>query len=170
MAPDDAFVIAVNAGRVPLASLDGREPPIVVRSVFPVGHRYLTLDRSSREVVGSGWTHRPGITKKLAGLGVSGTPASQPGAPDIVPTTLFADDRHAGISAVLYSDAHAGWHAAEHGGRWGDDFIVVHNPFAPCSSRLPRGFFPRGREFIAEDASDGTLELVEVVEAVPAGR
>ena len=64
-------------------------------------------------------------------------------------------------------NTHAGWYAAESVGRWGDDFIVVQNPFA--ASPLPRGFFPRGREFIAEDAGDGTLELVEVGEVEPAG-
>jgi hypothetical protein len=80
---------------------------------------------------------------------------------------LFADDRHACISAVLYSAPHAGWYAAESVGRWGDDFIVAQNPFA--ASPLPRGFFPRGREFIAKDAGDGTLELVEVGEVELAG-
>ncbi|NVJ27774.1 hypothetical protein HUW62_41845 [Myxococcus sp. AM011] len=146
---EDVYVVAVSAGAVPLAFVAMRDLPIAARAVFPVGHQYFKVNTSSFEVVDSGWTSRMGVIKKPRPAAMSEV---QTNASVVVPTTLFADDEHAGISAIVYSDAKVSRHAAERGGKWGDDFVLIHNPFA--RSPLPRGFFPRGREFTAENSDD----------------
>ncbi|QAT85445.1 hypothetical protein EJ065_3885 [Corallococcus coralloides] len=60
---EDPYIIAVNAGNVPYA-MASREPPIVLRAIFPIGHQYFTLNRFSHDITDSGWTFRSGIIKK----------------------------------------------------------------------------------------------------------
>lgn len=157
---EDVYVIAVSAGAVPLAFAAMRDLPIAARAVFPVGHQYFKVNTSSFEVVDSGWASRMGITKKPRPAAKSEVQANASAVSSVVPTTLFANDNHAEISAIVYSDARVSRHAAERGGKWGDDFVLIHNPFA--RSPLPRGFFPRGREFTAEHYSDGDMVLVRL--------
>ncbi|MBN8232483.1 hypothetical protein JYK02_33705 [Corallococcus macrosporus] len=156
---EDAYVIAVNAGAVPHAFAARSDYPLIVRAVFPIGHQYFTVNTASLEVENSGWTSRMGISKKRNPPANTQVPSSELAALSIVPTTLFANDEHAGVSGILYSDATVSRHAAERGGNWGDDFVLIHNPFA-CNP-LPKGIFPRGREFSAEH-SNGEMTILRL--------
>lgn len=155
----DPYVIAVNAGAVPLA-FAGADIPVILRAVLGIGHQQVTLDRATAEVVDVGWSTRPIIRKRR---GTSATASEQGSADDLIRTTLFATPEHAGISAALYSTAHVGTHPGIKGLRWGEDFVLVHNPFA--ASPLPRGLLPHGREFDARQDGD-MLEVEETEESV----
>lgn len=62
---------------------------------------------------------------------------------------LFLSDKRAGISAIIFSAADIKNRPEFFGGKPGDDFILVHNPFA--TNPLPRNFLGRGQEWAVEN-------------------
>lgn len=135
----DPYVIALNGSALPRI-MAGTTPPLIVRSVFGVGHLKLMLDSKTGKVVDHEWDARYHIEKKPVSEG-----ASQP--PPIA-TTFFATPIHAGISAIIFSTAKAGWHDwSEIPGirkkqELGSCFTIVRNPYA--TAPIPVDFFPRG--------------------------
>ncbi|WP_189469525.1 hypothetical protein [Litchfieldella qijiaojingensis] len=130
--PDDCFVIAVNGGLIPHSILES-DPPRIVSALFPLGERFVTIDRNTVEVIDAGFRYRGQVTKH------SGSE---------VPTTLFTSDDYRYISAVLYSNSDAGNHPPAVS-NVGSDFIVIYNPFA--RNPIPGGVLPSGREYVVEN-------------------
>lgn len=124
----DPFVVAINGCRVRSARTDF-EPPRIVRSVFPIGHEYVTIDTATGSAVDNGFHFRKTIPK------TSGTE---------IPIDIFLDERYSYISGVMFSVSDC----CNRPKKNGDDFIFVHNPLAnnPIQHELLR----IGREYIAE--------------------
>jgi hypothetical protein len=124
----EPFVVAVNAGEVPMASLELRVPRIL-RAVFPIGHLSIDIDRETGQAGSEAYSYRPEVEK------ASGTPVS---------TRAFQDETFGGISAVLYSTAtpYAMSKCPS------DDIVAVHNPLA--TAPLEVGFLPCRQEWVTD--------------------
>jgi hypothetical protein len=110
--------------------------PYIVRSIYPIGKRYVTWERATRNIVDAGYRFRPEV-KKASGASV--------------PTDLFLREEYSGISAILFS----GVEAANRPDNMGGDFVFVHNFMARnCANGLPIGFLKLGREFWVEEGKD----------------
>jgi type I restriction enzyme S subunit len=132
----EPFIIALNAALVPHLQIIELSVPWIVKAVFPVGHEALRFNRDSRSVLEPYHIHQDYIVK---GNGIR------------IPTTFFQQAELKGISAILYSTAHAFGYK-----QLGHDFKLVHNPQA--SVPLPKGFLKVGTEYWIED--DQLLEQV----------
>jgi len=132
VSPNDYFVIAVNGGLIPHSILE-TDPPRIVSALFPLGERFVTIDRNTMEVIDTGFGYRGKLIKQ------SGSE---------VPTTLFTSDDYRCISAVLYSNSDAGNHPSALADV-GSDFTVIYNPFA--KNPMPRGVLPSGRDYVVEN-------------------
>lgn len=123
VAADDISVIALSAG-----DLDYRYTemflPRVLHALFPIGYYAVTIDKQTMKTVEEGHQYREQIGN--------------------VPTTFFATDQHAHISAVVFSYADI----CNPPEVLGNDFVVVHNPFA--RNPLTRGWLKLGREYWSE--------------------
>src|SRR5690606_24051054 len=124
VAPEDAYVIAVNGCRLRggvFSQFEGiSQYPNAVEAVFPVGPMQITINRDSLEVVDRGHQFRPYIIK------TSGAH---------VPADTFLDPRFSPISAVWALDLNG---ESVFGNR--EALAVVHNPLARVS--LPIGLLP----------------------------
>lgn len=129
---DDCVVVAVNGGLIPHSILE-TDPPRILSALFPLGDRFVTIDRSTLEIVDTGFRYRGRLIKQ------SGSE---------VRTTLFASEDYAYLSAVLYSNSDAGNHPAEVA-NIGSDFTIIHNPFA--KNPIPCGVLPSGRDYLVEN-------------------
>lgn len=137
---EDAFVIALNPRRIPFEYAD-TSPPRILQAAYTLGHQYLTLDKASGAVVGSGFHFRDNIKK---------TPKPKPLGADVVeiPTGVFQDGKHNGLSALLCSRVDA----VNHRGELDDDYQLVPNPHADVP--LPLTFRFRGTYYAVEKAGD----------------
>ncbi len=127
--PDEPFVVAVNAARIPSARLEITIPRIV-RCLLPFGHEAFHLDRTSLEVVDRSFAYQPTVTKR------SGSPVS---------TDVFLDPDYSVISAVLYSCCDE----INRPTTPGADFLVCRNPCA--NAPVPSGWLRVGWEYWVED-------------------
>lgn len=125
----DIYIIAINGRRVPLSFLEN-EIPYIVQTVLPFGDETISYDVKTLDVIDLFYKYRPQIEKS------TGTPIS---------TRIFLDNKHVGISAILYSNADLFNKPDEMGG----DFILVHNPNA--NNPINIGWFPVAREYWVED-------------------
>lgn len=125
----EPYVVAVGVRRIPLGQLDAPLPRVVC-AVLPYGHQEVRFELESGRAVDVGYQYRPEIMNAR-------------NAP--VRTDLFLDPAYGFISGVLY----AGVDELNRPALPGPEFIFVHNPSAVAP--LPRGFFPFGREYWAED-------------------
>jgi hypothetical protein len=87
VAPEDAFVIAINARRLEHGRPD-TDPPRILQAAFQVGSPYIVIDSDTSTPVEAGYQFRDTITK-LSGAGVS--------------TGVFHSDEYAGLSGLLCS-------------------------------------------------------------------
>ena len=126
--PDEPFVIAVGARRIPLGRLESPIPRVVA-AVFPFGNAVVHFDRDSGDVVGESYEYRPEI------LNARKSP---------VRTDLFLDPSYSHVSGVLY----AGVDEVNRPQVPGPEFLFVHNPLAAVP--LPAGYFPFGVEYWKE--------------------
>jgi hypothetical protein len=124
LAASDMCMIAISAGE-----LDHRYTemlyPRILHALFPIGNYAVTINTTTMETTQERHQYRDRIRK--------------------IPTTFFATDAHAKISAVLFSYSDI----CNPPVVLGNDFVVVHNPFA--INPLPRGWLKLGREFWVED-------------------
>lgn len=113
----------------------------LLQAAYTLGHQYLTLDRASGAEVGSGFHFRDNIKK---------TPKPKPLGADVVeiPTGVFQDGTHNGLSALLCSRVDA----VNHRGELDDDYQLVPNPHADVP--LPPTFRFRGTYYAVENAGD----------------
>lgn len=131
VAPDDAYVIAVNGCRL----RGGRFPtlfgisqfPFAAEAVFPIGPYQYRIDRETLQVIDHGHQHRPHVL-------------NQNGAK--VPAYTFLDPRFSRISAIWAVDLDGGSAIGN-----SEPMVVVHNPNA--TNRIPLGFLPADDEYEA---------------------
>lgn len=124
----EPFIIALNAALVPHLQIVELSVPWIVKAVFPIGHEVLRFSPDNRSILEQYHTCQNYAVK---GDGIR------------IPTTFFQQAESKGISAILYSNAHAFGYK-----RLGCDFKLVHNPQA--SVPLSRGFLKVGTEYWME--------------------
>ena len=83
VAPEDAFIVAINGCRIRPA-LGDTTPPYVVKAVFPFGPGVVIVDVAAAEAVDSYYDFKDRITKKSG---------------ENVQTDIFTDDSHREVSA-----------------------------------------------------------------------
>lgn len=141
---EDAFVIALNPRRIPFDSAD-TNPPRILQAAYTLGPQYLTLDKTTAQIVSSRY-HFRGSVKKAPKAGEPGE-AAKPGTE--IPTGVFQDGQHNGLSGLLCSRAEI----ANHRGELDGDYQLAPNPHADVS--LPATFRFRGIHYAVEQGGDG---------------
>jgi hypothetical protein len=127
--PDHRYMVALNAGEVPLARTELHIPRIL-RTLFPIGPMEVVIDISSGAVTGSRYAYNRQVFKENGSA---------------VATDSFLSPTSAPVSAVLYACVDEyNWSAP-----LGDAILLVHNPSA--TNRLPDGFMKCGREYLPGD-------------------
>ncbi len=122
---NDPFVIAID--RSPLEHMDA-QIPLILKCLFAIGHQILFLKREKPQpkTEGSTWSAREKVNK------ISGSE---------VDMLMFRDTSFEGISAVAYCAQNI-LNSPRDPKRMGDNFVIVHNPFA--KNPLPDKFFKFG--------------------------
>lgn len=139
IANDEPCIIAINASQVDF-SKNAALTPWIIKSVFAVGDPYYSFDRNTGKVVDQG-IHYKGLIKKKNGESVN--------------TTYFLNSEYSEISGILYSSADC----CNRPTNTGEDYILVHNPFA--ANKLPRNEISFGQEVIAKvEAEEFELEWI----------
>jgi len=127
----EPYVIALNR-----SDLQHPDPsiPLILKALFPIGHLALRImvDGKRVEKPESFWTTRLKIDKNNG---------------SDVPMLFFEDKEHEGISAVIYC-IDSILSSPQNLKEMGENFIVIHNPFA--KNPLPNGIFPFGEEYKVE--------------------
>jgi len=121
IAPQDGYVIALNAHAVSELILADHWPPFIVRSLYGLGHEAVQFNFSTGKVVSRNLTRMPVIKKKV------GTQ---------IEADLFVTGRAKEVSAVLYSTIDAWYHQ----GTANPPGLLVHNLTA--SAPLPNRWLP----------------------------
>ncbi len=126
----EAYIIALNAARIPSATKE-IDIPRIVRALLPFGHQILHVDTNSFKIVNTTYGYQGAVVKR------SGTK---------IPTTSFLSPEYSGISAVIYSCVDV----FNYSSVLGSSLLLFHNPLA--SNPLPLGFLKRGFEYWVEGA------------------
>lgn len=126
---EDPYIIAINAAQVPSARLE-REMPRIVRSLLPLGHPVLHLDKETHNIVNTSYEYQGNVIK-ASGMGPK--------------TTSFLNPEFSGISAVIYSCADTVNYPTE----ISRSLLLFHNPLAV--NPIPLGFLKKGHEYWIED-------------------
>jgi hypothetical protein len=132
VAPEDAFVIALNPRRLGHEIAD-TDPPRILQAAFAVGSPYIAIDRDTSKPVEAGYQFRDAIKK------TSGAPVS---------TGIFHKSGYSGLSGLLCSRVDAVNQPED----MGADFQLVPNPWAKVS--LPETFRLNGTYFRIEHTND----------------
>lgn len=128
---NEPYIIAID--RSNLQHVDA-STPLILKALFGVGDLTITFEvgNNGHKPKDVSWSERPKLDK------ING---------QSVPMRFFLESEHAGISAVIYSH-HSVINSPRIPGEMGENFIVVHNPYA--QNPLPHNFFPFGDEFAAK--------------------
>lgn len=110
---EDGFILAINGykalnGWFGIGEETDSELPVIVKAVLPIGSKYVSCDKKTKEVVESGFAYRPEISKE------KGSPVS---------TCWFLKEECKVISAIIYSES--GILALPQS--MGSEFIFIHN-------------------------------------------
>ncbi|MGW1424642.1 hypothetical protein ACWAT4_31480 [Bradyrhizobium manausense] len=140
----EVFVIALNPRRIPFDSADSN-PPRILQAAYTLGPQYLTLEKTTAQIVGSGY-HFRGSIKKAPKAEQAGE-AAKPGTE--ISTGVFQDGQHNGLSGLLCSRAEI----ANHRGELDGDYQLAPNPHADVP--LPATFRLRGTYYAVEKSDDG---------------
>lgn len=132
VAPEDAFVIAINPRRLRREFVDA-DPPRILQAAFALGSPYMAIDPKTSNVVEAGYQFRDTIKKS------SGAPVS---------TGVFHRSEYAGLSGLLCSRVDA----ANQPEQMGADFQLVPNPWAKIP--LPEKLRLKGTYFRIEHTDD----------------
>lgn len=114
---NEPFIIALNGAKLNFMSRDD-DIPYILKSILPIGDHYYNFETET-----AGITHRDTIVRE------NGAEVS---------TNVFLDDNYRHISAILYSNTHAGRYDED----IGSDFLLIHNPKA--SNPLPTDIIQMG--------------------------
>jgi hypothetical protein len=127
---NDGYIVAINDRGIDDWSWTGSTMPYIVHALYGLGHPVVLLNRQTGKTAGSGYQHRPAISKLS-----SATVSSQ----------CFAASECPEISAALYSSVNA----ANYPSVLGEDFMVLHNtdPAVP----LPAGALHCAGEYRFDD-------------------
>jgi len=139
VAPDEAFVIAINPRRLGFEYAD-TQPPRIIQAAFTIGSPYVVIDTRTFKQVDAGYQFRDKITK------ASGNPVS---------TGVFHLDEYTGLSAMLCSRVDA----VNQPEQMGTDFQLVPNPRAKIP--LPQDFRLKGTYFRIEHTKDSYTAIPE---------
>ncbi len=122
---NDPFVIAID--RSPLDHPDA-QIPLILKCLFAIGHQVLFLrgEKSRPTPDESTWSAREKVSK------ISGSE---------VRMLMFRDSSFERISSIIYS-VHDILNSPRDQNHIGDNFVIVHNPFA--KNPLPDNFFKFG--------------------------
>jgi hypothetical protein len=136
--PEDAFIIAFNASSLYFQRIVARDDvPRFIKAVLPIGPFQVTIDRATRQILGTGNASRFEIQRQNAGS---------------IPVSAFLKDSYSGISALMCS--HADLNYFDH--PLGIDFQVLHNP--KSRNPIPQGMIRWFREWSVEiNQFGGTL-------------
>jgi hypothetical protein len=140
---DDAFVVAINLAAIE-DSHDRPDLPLIVKALYGFGPSHLRVPIDSPEAPALEHARRLQISKK-GGANVDVAPFAAGSLPE--------------VAGVLYANTMV-WQL-QPGGQLGRAVTFVHN--ATARVRLPEGFFPFGREWVARDG-----ELIPIDHRVPA--
>ncbi len=144
VAPDDAYVIAVNGVQLrngPFSSHLGiSQFPFAIEAVFPVGPYQLTINRDTHQVTDRGHQHRPNIINRNGAH---------------VPAYAFLDPRFKPISAIWAVDLNGGSVIGN-----SEPMTVVHNPNA--INPIPTNYLPALDEFVATPINFNELEINKI--------
>lgn len=139
VAPNDAYVIAVNGCRLrggQFPALFGiSQFPFAAEAAFAIGPYQVRIDRETLQEIDRGHQHRPYVLNKNGAK---------------VPAYTFLDPRFKPISAIWAVDLDGGSAIGN-----SEPMIVVHNPNA--TSRIPLGFLPADDEYEAVAQGDEIL-------------
>jgi hypothetical protein len=135
VAPDDVFIVAINAGGIPMAFVS-EDPPRILSALYPIGSAQVIVDVATHEAVEAGYTYRPSV-KKSCGSDVR--------------TDVFVDEAYSGISGVVYS----GVNLLNMPPARGKDLVLVHSLVA--SSPVPSGWWPFAEEWAARREGEGLV-------------
>lgn len=132
--------------------IEENEPYVIAIDRSELGHVDSTLPNILKVLFGIG---DPALRMRIGGLPVENpemfwtrkeTVEKKNGEP--IPMLFFENPEHAGISAVIYSKDHV-INSPRGIKEIGQNFFIVHNPLA--KNPLPKGVFPFGTEYVAED-------------------
>lgn len=126
LSDEEPYVIAINGCQIPSARLDF-DPPRIVRSVFPIGDEYVTIDKKAMKAVDRGFQFKASVKKE------SGS--------DIM-IKHFIEPDFSGVSAIIFSCSDCCNRPTN-----GNDWIIVHNPEA--KNPLPQEWITCEREYSA---------------------
>ena len=136
VAPDDAYVIAINGCRLrhgPFSALLGiSQFPFAAEAVFPIGPYQLQINRETLKVVGRGHQIRFHIEKRNGAL---------------VPASTFLDARFSAASAIWAVELDG---TSVIGNR--EPTAVIHNPLP--TNPMPFGFLNADEEYVAVKSGD----------------
>jgi len=127
--PSDAYVIAINSCKIESARMES-DPPRILKAVYPIGHRQITIDKKLGKIIRNGFQIRYSIKR------ASGT---------VIPTDLFLNQKYENLSGVLYSRASV----RKLPDQLGDDFVFIHNLMA--KNRISHAFLRVGTEYVAHE-------------------
>jgi hypothetical protein len=127
---DEPYVVALNGFQIPWNDIYS-EIPYEIQSVLPLGSPTIISNRDTGEIIDEGFETRWTITKKNKAQ---------------VRTDVFLDDTYAGISGLLFSNAHP----LHPSGSGIAPLSHLHNPNAIGSKALPRGWIQIGTEYWVE--------------------
>lgn len=121
---EDVCVIGLNAGELDYRYTE-LDYPRVLQALFPIGKYAVSINPETMQTIHEGYQTREQIGS--------------------VPTTFFTTSKHSMISALLFSYSDIYNPPAVNG----NDFVIVHNPFA--TNPLPRSWLKLGREYWVEN-------------------
>lgn len=126
---NDLYIIAINPGIIEKARTD-EDPPFILQSVFPIGNLMDIFDRNDPAFRDVRYDTRWAINKNNG---------------EAIQTNVFLDSAYCGLSAVLFSNAHALTLLPR---PTGTEVVLVHNrePRNP----IERGALKIGREYWLE--------------------
>jgi hypothetical protein len=136
----DPYVIALSGANIPQSSIEEWPFPRILKPLFAIGEPYLSVP-----IDGCGETTQ-GIHRKEKRATAKGSPVS---------CRIFLEDGDRELSAVIFSAWDIKNRPETRERPPGNDFLVVHNPYAENPMQL--GLIPRGREWAVKD---GNLQLV----------
>jgi len=129
--PSDPFIIAIDR-----SALEHTDPqiPLILKCLFAIGHQVLFIksNKPLPKTEESNWFGREKVNK------ISGSE---------VPMLLFRDSDFEDISAVIYC-ANNILNSPRDAKLMGNNFVIVHNPFA--KNPFPENFFKFGEEWKQE--------------------
>jgi hypothetical protein len=131
---NEPFIIALNGAKLNFMSRTD-DIPYILKSILPIGDHYYDFQNETA-----------GITYRDAILRENGTEIS---------TNVFLDDNYKHISAILYSNTHAGRFDED----IGSDYILIHNHNA--INPLPFDIIQNGKVIRIETNNDSNTFLYQ---------